>query len=1268
MSIEYKDRGALHKLVNLTRFKPHQSKHIWIKAPVKTLLAAETGLLFTKDLLTNRFEKKEFHIKIEHRTGKSGKEKAHIKLVRADIENRPRGLFHKAANLKRFIENDKPKPPKIHGKLFRVAGKTAKLTGKTLLAAETTAFFLKDFAVNPLVGKEFHIRFERRISPSGKIRRYAKIVRTDAPLNRPKGLFHKIYNLNRFVEGDVPFKRNKAEVVPKSKLGKVAYYTTLRPLSKTAKFTLNVTHKTVKTTLLTSETAALKLGGYGINKFREHLNNNTNLDGGRAVLVSITALQTANGARKYLIAYRIRRNRYKNLKQSYKGQKFKLKSAKRTFKAQNKTYKAQVKKLKAVSKLRKPKNTKPFSRVFRQKFRITAEKIINFQHYHHKKVFYKQLIKSDRKKLKQYKAKKKSRIKAAKKIAPKTVKHTSRSRLLQKVRVNIKLNKKIVPLKAAITMSKISLKKNKSAYKAKVKFRSGQIKSAKKIVKKHKKAKIKKAKQIRRKKRIVIKSKVQYEKSVRKIDRKIVKNQKKLKKIAKKELKANRFVPIGAVPLVPAVWGAKKIGSHLYQKALSADPNNDVMNAIDKSAKVTSAITKAANKTLKDFKQTTDTIHKNHLHKQENRLHEKKKNLQKNKKKIIKKNQIKNKSFKDRLAENAKEVLQKAKSIGADFLQFAVKLLVTLLAPLVPIIFAFCIVLMMFTGGTGNSSYILGTYNAQDKDLSRATEEYTKIAYNFNQKILKCSSTSDWKYTLQSLNIDTSSFDNTPNDFKFGRSDKFRYDVADYDFDFDKLAAFMCAYTYPFTDSENDDIENWEWNESYIDVLQQLFDTEYSFECYYEDFSGWKQKSTYNVYGGGGADFGEGAYYTVSSENFSRNRIKTISVPNEINAFCKDGYIHYDYDTLEVLDANNSDKKTGYFIQDQRYFVTDPNGNKTKPFYVSSSVDRSEVEKYMNSDGSFTYHMDGSKYAVLDENGNETGYFITNVSTNPPVFYKFRWKHGKDSDGNTIYENRTGFNWTDTGRQIFYVVGKTDTKKWNDTLENTYLISFYQKYYWYENTTLYYTVKQKCTVDEACKKLLSSKDQYADSRLNFYYILAEHATENGTKAYGNHQMMIAPVGSKSLQSLIDNNQIYNGYGYDIQAWNTTHCGLNECHKGIDISVNINSTVYAMIDGYIDKIDTSNQTISIKTSSPIDIWYDGNDDEKYELEIIYNNISTSLQQGDIVTAGQIIGRTTGKKECFERVSNSSASKNYLHITVKIGDTKVDPRYLIYRNES
>lgn len=44
-------------------------------------------------------------------------------------------------------------------------------------------------------------------------------------------------------------------------------------------------------------------------------------------------------------------------------------------------------------------------------------------------------------------------------------------------------------------------------------------------------------------------------------------------------------------------------------------------------------------------------------------------------------------------------------------------------------------------------------------------------------------------------------------------------------------------------------------------------------------------------------------------------------------------------------------------------------------------------------------------------------------------------------------------------------------------------------------------------------------------------------------------MFNAPVGGKSLEKL--SGKIYNGYGYDIQTWNSEHCSLTDCHKGVD---------------------------------------------------------------------------------------------------------------------
>ena len=174
-------------------------------------------------------------------------------------------------------------------------------------------------------------------------------------------------------------------------------------------------------------------------------------------------------------------------------------------------------------------------------------------------------------------------------------------------------------------------------------------------------------------------------------------------------------------------------------------------------------------------------------------------------------------------------------------------------------------------------------------------------------------------------------------------------------------------------------------------------------------------------------------------------------------------------------------------------------------------------------------------------------------------------------------------------------------------------------------------------------------------------------------------MFNAPVGGKSLEKL--SGKIYNGYGYDIQTWNSEHCSLTDCHKGVDFEAKKGAKVYAMCDGYVNWINESEQSLSINTSQDIELWYDDKDknNKKFPFEFIYENIKTTLKQGDTVKQGQLIGEVTDYKHCWQNKSNSKASKSYLHITVKIGYPKefpligtdwseVDLRYLIYRHEN
>lgn len=821
--------------------------------------------------------------------------------------------------------------------------------------------------------------------------------------------------------------------------------------------------------------------------------------------------------------------------------------------------------------------------------------------------------------------------------------------------------------KLSYKSQKLTVKSAKKNYKSKKEAINADKKQLKQKLKSVKNQTAIKLKKNKAKKNIILKSKIKYQKQLKKSEKRIYKNQKKLKRIYKKDKKRSGIIPVAALPLVPLTAGAKHLASSYKQKLINADPDNDFMRAADKTAQTVKSVKNAKKYIKSKLNSKEANLQKNHLHKKQNTLQQKNKNLKKNKRKQIRKNR---KSFKDKAKDAAKKAAKQTQKAAVDFAKFAFKMFGIFLLPIIAIIIGLSIIMLMFTGSAGNSSYILGTYNAQDRYLAWAEEHYTKIAYDFNQKLLKCKSKSEWKNGLNELGVDTSTYDDTPKKFVFGHSKKF-HGTPSYDFDPDKLAAFMCAYYYE--PDENGNVANWVWNDSYDEVLQKLFDTEYKFMSYYENFSGWKQLNSYKFFGGGGSS---SSYYTIYSDEFTKSKMKTRAVPSEILTFCRNGYLYYDYNTLEVLDANNNNKRTGYFIQDQRYIINDPAGHSLKPFYTSTIVKHSEVEKYIY-DGTIHYRSYGNKYALLDNKGKETGYFIRNINSEHLEYYKFVWENGTDSKGNKKYEPRSDWYWTSDKTQIYCIVTPDNTEKWNYELKNICLVSFYQKNYWYQDCTLYYTVKKNCTFDEAIKAVLASKNDNTLSRLEFYHTLTQK-NKNGRQTYGNHQMLNAPVGGKSLEKL--SGKIYNGYCYDIQNWNSEHCNISDCHKGVDFEAKKGEKVYAMCDGYINWINEDEHSLSIQTSDDIEFWYeDDKDNKKSPIEVIYVNLKTNLKTGDTVKQGQVIGTVTKYKHCWHNWLNNKAKKNYLHITLKVGyyrkfplfgidwDT-VDPLYLIYRNEN
>lgn len=964
---------------------------------------------------------------------------------------------------------------------------------KVVLATETTALFAKDLVTNRFVGKEFHIKFERRQNKKGKFKTNFKIIRADSPLQKPKGLLHSFFALSNRFEGDITrFNKYKTSALNKlsnklknvqtktykgymlksyAQMGVGAIRLTSGAIRKTTKLSL----KTAKKTAMANEVVITKLGNVAMQQAKQSLRNNLNTsDSGKTLLVTATSIRTLNSIRKTLIQHRIQKSKYKSAKLSFKSQKFKIKSSRQKFKTSKSSFK-------------------------------------------------------------QYEKQQKAKIK---------------------------------------------------------KFSNNQNRKA------------------------VIKGKIDYQKKVFKVEKKAFKTQKKLKKSVKQIKKANKPQNLA---ITATLATNKKLVASTYQKMIQVDANNDAMKATNVGVQ---AAVKAVSDTHKAYKylrknpQRADKKQEQ-LQKKENKLKNQTTKLQKDKKKITKKKQVSNQNLKKQSArafEEAKKVAKEMIKKAHDFAKFALKGFGVILLPALAIFIALCIIMSAFTSTTGNSTYILATYNAQDRYLSTATETYTKIAYDFNQKVINCGNSSSWKSGLSSFGVDTSSYSTTPTTFKFGRSNKFP-DVTVYDFDADKLSAFMCAYNYDFNTDEQ---ENWTWSSDYESLLQSLFNKEYTFQFSYEDLSGWREKTNYTFYGGGGADK---SYWTVYSEDISRSTIKIQSVPSEISQFCNDGKLHYNINTLEVLDANNADKRTGYFIQDQRYTVTDISGHTNNPFY-------------QRVNGKYGF------YQGVDENGS-------------PIFYE-----------------RSNWYWQSDNMQIYYLVNPTDTHIWNSSLEDICLINFYQKNEWYENCILYYTVRQNCTFDQAIEYMLTTKDEYGEDRLYIYYILASDGTTNSVVPYGNHQMIRSPL-SQSFQTLIDTRKIFNSYGYDIQTWNSKHCSaLTNCHKGLDIVANVGTNVYAMFDATVESVDASKHTITLKSTNKLDFWYEQN--KERSVQVIYTNINVIVSSGSTVSAGDVIGTVSSYKHCYNDISNSGASSNYLHITIKVYYaesnqwTEIDPRYLIYRD--
>lgn len=617
--------------------------------------------------------------------------------------------------------------------------------------------------------------------------------------------------------------------------------------------------------------------------------------------------------------------------------------------------------------------------------------------------------------------------------------------------------------KKQFKLEKARYRLKKAEYKL---FKAEELKDKSKKLKHQKKATKLKFKQLKddfksfdKSKPIVTKEDV-FNRDVRKIrfkkHSKQLKNEKKQNTNKLKELKSeNRFKKkelkkqwriadlSRPAPLVfkPASYTSKQMASSGWQKAVNEDDTDDFMKVADEVKR------HGVDKALEEMKP--------HKLKEKNQKKKSKlENRQKNKQQKLKKQENKLKDKQKELHNYKKRRKNKKPNMLAEFLkqlknmaqEDAKKFLITLLFPVLIILLIFLLIFSLFSSIAGSSGFILGTYAAQDYDLSEAEKYYTKLAWEMNEKVRLVGNASTWKTGLARFGIDTKNMKDEPDSIYWGNSTKYNWQP-NYDFDTYKLWCFLCAYYYDFDADDNGDIKYWKYTSDTERLIKEIFDVEYQFVYSYDNTSRWEEYSPYHYWGGGSSE--TGSYYRCEKDMFVytgvpyKYRFKPISITGELSKYCdSEGYLCITSD-YRVLNPKDDYELTGFYVMDNRYY----SGTK-EPFYL--------------------YDDESKKF-----------YFMTGEERHDRSFW--------------------GFDREDA----WFVVSPEDTQIWNPNIKDVCVYGYYEKYYWVTDCRLYYSVKTKKSFDRVIKDKLKSKSHSAE-RLQYYNLL--YGTDSG-EMYGNHQTL-----------------------------------------------------------------------------------------------------------------------------------------------------------------
>lgn len=779
-----------------------------------------------------------------------------------------------------------------------------------------------------------------------------------------------------------------------------------------------------------------------------------------------------------------------------------------------------------------------------------------------------------------------------------------------------------------IKISKQQLKQIKKSNAPKINKANGLLKSERKLLREQKKklsnAKSPVKKQMlkaRKKQHKVVKKEIkEYRSAARKLTREYKRQHKAEEKIAK--LNGTKQIRIGVpftrlkvkipfvkTPLTVAKGLTSAAVSEFTNKLRSADKDNAALEAVSKGidvAKKAKAVEKNfklknANRKASNAKAVNQR--KNKLKQQENKLHKKD---QPPKKKPKRKKRKKKNTFK----ENVKQAVKDTLSAVGVAVRGALKEVLLFLTPVMAFSLVAAIIFMIVMSAFSPvSQFLLGTYTASDQNLSEAVEVYTGYVNDMHKAIYDLSyRKNEWKKSLKALGVDVSDYKNKPDDkqFHYGRSDYFGYDPAEYDYDPYILWSFLCAYYYDFEKAEELRKQDKAYSPSYWTVtddtenlLRELFDKEYTFEHIYLDASRWVElpKEDYNLIS---------KKSRVYWDSFETTRVTfedESEIPGQLKSFIEVRYeddvpqyiIHYNYWTLEILNANKGDEKTGWYFQDK------------------------------------------------NENSEKMPELIT----------PSKW--GGSLDGTSI-----------DGNEIWYAVAP-----WDTGIDNIAYVRFEKREFYNTDAALYYNVEQNCTFEEAIINLLrEKKGSYADAAVEYYNLLIGKG-EDSPKYHGNHQCMKSPVRA-TMQELIDDDRIFNWYGYDrVTAWNNNHCNnFPGMHNGIDIACHNGEQVLAMVDGEVTYVDDRTVTI---TAKDFELIYSEPEDNsrKYTINVSVLNIDRVVEKGDIVKTGSVIGTANTTLCCYQsnsRYWNDYDGYNcYIHCNVNIGriiKEPIAPEMLIY----